>query len=138
MLRYVVDNALRHTSPGGSVRVEVRADGPEGRVSVSYSGPGPEPENLERVFDPFYRAEPARSRAAGPPDASAGAGLGLALARGLVQAHGGRIWAERSGTGGTVFHFTIPFVTDKGGISTERGRGTHAAPPPHVGEGNDG
>ena len=108
VLRNLIDNALRHTPSGGSVRVEAHTEGNLAHVLVSDTGPGIEPEDLERVFERFYRAERARSRgsATGRP---VGAGLGLAIARGLVQAHGGRIWTERS-PAGAVFHFTVPLV----------------------------
>ncbi len=107
---YVIANVLRQAPAGGSVSVAVRAAGSEVRLSVSRSGSSAEPEDMERVFDPFYRREPARSRPPGESDDAADGGLTLALARGLVLAHGGRIWAGRSGGVGPVFHITIPFV----------------------------
>jgi signal transduction histidine kinase len=112
VLRFLIENALRSASTGGYVRVEARADGPDARLSVNDTGPGLGQDELERAFDPFYRGEPARSRGSGPAERSAGTGLSLALARGLVQLHGGRIWAERSAGDGAVFVCTIPFATE--------------------------
>jgi signal transduction histidine kinase len=113
VIRNLVDNAIRHTPAGGRVRVEARAQGETVQVSVSDTGPGLAPGEAERIFERFYRGERARSRDGGSAR-STGAGLGLTIARGLVQAHGGRIWAERAGSGsgtggsGAVFRFTIP------------------------------
>jgi signal transduction histidine kinase len=114
VLRNLVDNALRHTPPGGVVRVAAQFVGEVGggralRVSVEDSGPGLSLEERERVFERFYRGQPARTRE-GSPQRAAGAGLGLAIARGLVQAHGGHIWAESAATGGAAFRFTVPLA----------------------------
>jgi len=75
------------------------------QVSVSDSGPGVAEADLERIFDRFYRGELSRRRDEG---AAAGAGLGLAIARGLVQAHRGRIWAEPSPLGGVSVQIRLP------------------------------
>lgn len=107
VLRNLIDNALHYTPAGGAVHVEARAEGPAVHIAVSDSGPGVPLEDLERIFDRFYRGERSRPRSDGS-GRLVGSGLGLAIARGLVQAHGGRIWAERSAEGGSVFHFTIP------------------------------
>ncbi|MDQ3758114.1 MAG: ATP-binding protein [Actinomycetota bacterium] len=84
----LVENAVRHSPPGG--RVELRAFAADGSVTlqVSDDGPGIAPEHAERVFERFYRADAARSSDAG------GAGLGLAIARGIVDLHGGDIRVE--------------------------------------------
>jgi signal transduction histidine kinase len=117
VLRNLIDNALRHTPAGGSVWVEAQADGPAVRVTVRDSGPGLAAEETERVFERFYRGARARSRADQPPGPGtaapqhAGAGLGLTIARGLVQAHGGRMWAESRPGSGAAFHFTLPAAT---------------------------
>jgi signal transduction histidine kinase len=96
----LVTNALRHTPPDGSVAVNVaRRDG-EVVVEVEDTGAGLEPEALERMFERFWRADRARS--------TAGMGLGLAIARGLVEAHGGRIWAANRDQGGARVSFTLP------------------------------
>jgi signal transduction histidine kinase len=105
VVRNLVDNALRFTPAGGRVRVEARADGPDVRVTVADTGPGLAEEDAERVFERFYRGARSRSRDGG---SATGAGLGLTIARGLVQAHGGRIWAEPSQGHGAVFCFTLP------------------------------
>jgi signal transduction histidine kinase len=107
VLRNLVDNGLRYTPPGGRVLVEASRDGNSVAVSVADSGPGILADDLERIFDRFYRGERARSRTEGRPD-YVGAGLGLAIARALVTAHGGQIWAERPPEGGAQFRFTIP------------------------------
>lgn len=112
VVRNLVDNALSYTPAGGAVRLEARAQGDAVRVTVSDTGPGLSPEDAERVFDRFYRGAGDRSRAARPADGKrgqpTGAGLGLTIARGLIQAHGGRIWVERSAGRGATFHFTLP------------------------------
>jgi signal transduction histidine kinase len=107
VLRNLVDNALRHTPAGGAVRVEAHRDGPAVRVTVRDTGPGIGADEVDRVFDRFYRGERARSRPERGDGRSPGAGLGLTIARGLIQAHGGRIWAERPAEGGAAFHFTV-------------------------------
>jgi two-component system sensor histidine kinase BaeS len=105
VLRNILDNALRHTPRGGTVRVHAVAASDTVQVSVNDSGPGVPNDELERIFDRFYRGEPSRRR---EERSSAGAGLGLAIARGLVQAHRGRIWAEPSPLGGVSVQIRLP------------------------------
>ena len=92
----LLENAVRHGGVG-VVRVAARRDGAEALVEVTDEGPGLPADGEERVFDKFYRA------AGGP-----GAGLGLAIARAIVTAHGGRIWAENLTPRGAAFRFTLP------------------------------
>jgi signal transduction histidine kinase len=96
----LVTNALRHTPSDGSVAVHVERQDGDVLVRVEDTGAGLEPEALGRMFERFWRADRARS--------SAGMGLGLAIARGLVEAHGGRIWAENRPQGGARVAFTLP------------------------------
>jgi len=118
VLRNLLDNGLAHTPPGGEIAVAARVACPEpagvlslsnGRgsgqwveVSVRDTGTGIAAEDLPHVFERFYRADKSRSRATG------GAGLGLTIARQLVEAHGGRIWVESVKGEGSVFSFTLP------------------------------
>ncbi len=106
VLRNLVANALRYTGAGGSVTVECsrQGSGPAPRVTISVqdTGAGISPEDLPHVFERFYRGEKSRSRSTG------GAGLGLAIARHLVEAHGGRIWAESTLGQGSTFYVELP------------------------------
>ena len=96
----LLTNALRHTPSDGSVAVKVEQLDHEVHVSVEDTGEGLGDEARTRMFDRFWRADPAR--------AARGSGLGLAIARGLVEAHGGRIWAEDRPEGGARVSFTLP------------------------------
>lgn len=102
VLNNLIGNALRHTPPYGRVSVWVRRTGRQAEVTVSDTGEGIRAEDLPHVFERFYRGEKSRSRTTG------GAGLGLAIARGIVQAHGGEINVESEIGRGTHFTFYIP------------------------------
>ena len=99
----LVGNALQYTPAGGQVIVAARRQGDEVQVSVQDTGIGIAAEHLPHVFDRFYRADRSRSRVSG------GSGIGLTIAKHLVEAHGGRICAESPGEGlGSTFAFTLP------------------------------
>jgi signal transduction histidine kinase len=102
----LVDNAVRHSPAGSTVAISVRRDGGLARVAVEDEGPGIDAGDIERIFGRFYRGEKSRSRSHG------GAGLGLAIARGIVEAHGGTIHAENRPAGGARFVFTVPVRGD--------------------------
>jgi signal transduction histidine kinase len=102
VLLNLLTNALRHTPSDGAVVVAGRTAGAELELSVEDTGAGLEPGAAERMFDRFWRADPARTRG--------GAGLGLAIARGLVEAQGGHIWAENRRGGGARVAFTLPLA----------------------------
>ena len=97
VLANLLQNAVRHTPPGGSVTVTAELDGEAVAFSVADTGPGIPAEVLDHVFDRFVKAAD-----------SGGAGLGLAIARSLVEAHGGTIAAESPPGGGSTIRFTVP------------------------------
>ncbi|WP_291081225.1 cell wall metabolism sensor histidine kinase WalK [Dietzia sp. UBA5065] len=104
VLGNLLGNALRHTPAGGAVTVGAAPAGPGVvEITVADSGEGIAPEHLDHLFDRFYRADPSRGRDAG------GSGIGLAITRALVEAHGGRVRASSDGPGrGARFTITIP------------------------------
>jgi signal transduction histidine kinase len=102
-----MENAFRHTPPGGKIFVEADLQDREVQVAVQDTGEGIPSADLPHVFDRFFRGERSRSRGG---YAEGGAGLGLAIAKGLVEAHGGRIWVESSLEAGTVMAFSLPRV----------------------------
>ncbi|MEI6171685.1 MAG: ATP-binding protein, partial [bacterium] len=104
VLLNLLANAIRHTPEGGRIELRaVRTSDSEVTLSVCDTGSGLAPEDVERVFERFYCADPARE--------GAGAGLGLAIAKALVEAHGGRIWAENRPQGGACFKIVLPIAS---------------------------
>ncbi len=98
----LVDNAVTHTPPGGLVELSLTVADGEARLAVRDSGPGIAPEEIEHIFERFYRLDRARGRHTG------GAGLGLAIARWIGQAHGGRIAVESTLGQGSTFIVILP------------------------------
>ena len=108
VVRNLLDNAIRHAPPGSEVVVALQRDGGWPTVRVLDQGPGFADELRVAAFQRFRRADDARTRAGG------GAGLGLAIARGLVEAHGGRIWADAGPGGKVVFRLPPAVVRNPG------------------------
>ncbi len=104
VLDNLISNAIRYTPNGGRVWVTAVRQPTRVEVTVQDSGPGFNPADLPHVFDQFYRGEEARSRATG------GAGLGLAIAQGIVVAHEGSIWAQNAPEGGAIVKFSLPLL----------------------------
>jgi signal transduction histidine kinase len=98
----LLDNALRYTPAGGTITVKARRTDDVVQVDVMDQGPGLDPDELPLIFERFHRSDKARSRSTG------GAGLGLAIVRQLVEAHGGEVWAESEASEGATFSFTLP------------------------------
>jgi two-component system, OmpR family, sensor kinase len=109
-LRQIVDNLLAniraHTPTDTPVRVSVARDDSSAVIEVSDEGPGMSDEELERVFERFYRADPSRSRASG------GIGLGLSIVAAVAEAHGGRADARSEPDGGATFRIVLPLPND--------------------------
>ena len=98
----IISNALKYSPDGGEIRFKVTQSDEVIKVMISDDGMGIPKTNVKRIFDRFYRADRARSRAMG------GTGLGLAIAREMIMAHGGEIWAESEEGKGTTIFFTLP------------------------------
>jgi signal transduction histidine kinase len=97
----LVGNAMKFTPPGGRITVAARTEAGEVVVSVKDTGAGMSEADLEKVFEPYWQAQRT---------ASLGAGLGLKIAKGIIEAHGGSIWAESALGEGTTFFFTLPIA----------------------------
>jgi signal transduction histidine kinase len=102
VLTNLLSNAVRHSPPGGQVKIRGVPVGDGVRIEVSDEGPGVSAEDAERIFDRFYRVDAARGSGAG------GTGLGLAIARSIVELHGGSIRAEPQRTAGACIVFELP------------------------------
>jgi len=98
----LLSNALRHTLPEGRITVRLTDRGRDVVVAVADNGPGVPPEDLPHLFERFWRRDPSRQRATG------GSGLGLSIARHIVEAHGGHIWAEPTPGSGLTVAFALP------------------------------
>ena len=105
VIENLVGNAAKYAGPGSPVAVEIEADPAGVRLTVLDEGPGVADEDLERVFEPFFRTDEARQRAGG-------SGLGLAVSRRIVELLGGTIRAARRPEGGSAFSFTLPLADE--------------------------
>ncbi len=110
VLTNLIENAVRYTPKESPIDVSARCEGAQVVISVADRGPGIPPADLERVFDKFYRVLDGKLNTGHP----SGSGLGLAVSKGLVEAHGGRIWAEPREGGGVVFSVALPVGTMEG------------------------
>ena len=103
VLANLLANALRHTPPGGTVKASVGQQADQIEIAIADNGEGIDAEHLDRVFERFYRIDPARARASG------GTGIGLAIVRAIIEAHGGTVLASSAGLGrGATFTLRLP------------------------------
>jgi len=105
MLLNLLDNAIKYSPPGSTVTLTCRRDADHYSLSVSDNGPGIPTELQPRIFERFFRADKARSRSEGE---TGGAGLGLSIARWIVEAHHGQLQLTRSDATGSTFTATLP------------------------------
>lgn len=113
VLSNLIENAIKYSPAGSEIQISARRGDQEVRIEVADSGPGIPPSALPYLFEPFYRVSERGPR-------PKGTGLGLAVAKGLVEAHGGRIWAENRPGGGSRFVFTLPLAKATDAASTSR------------------
>jgi two-component system sensor histidine kinase KdpD len=114
VLTNLLDNAAKYSPTGTKIWLSAQRDERELRVQIADRGRGLPEEALRHLFTPFYRVPQHRSQP-GPP----GTGLGLAVARGLIEAHGGQIWAANRDGGGATFTFTLPLAGPDGKVAIE-------------------
>ncbi len=96
----VLDNAVKYSPPGTPIMVDASLQADGIWLSIADEGIGIPPEDLERVFNKFFRVQ--------RPDGVSGTGLGLSICKGIVEAHDGRIWAENRADGGTLIKIVLP------------------------------
>ena len=99
----LIHNAVKFTKPGGEITLEAVSVSGGVRFAVRDSGAGIPAESLSRIFERFYRVEKSRT--------GSGTGLGLSISKHIIEAHGGKIWAESDEGRGSVFYFVIPLLT---------------------------
>ena len=105
-LNHLLNNAVTYSPAGGTIKIQLETNDVEIRLSIADQGAGIAPEHLDRIFDRFYRISisPGEER-------TSGSGLGLAVVRATIEAHGGKIWADSVGVGcGATFYCTLPFA----------------------------
>jgi len=107
----LVENAVKYAPPGSAIDMSASASDHEVVVEVADRGPGIPVGEEARIFEKFYRAKPARE---------GGVGLGLTICRGIIEAHGGHIWAENRRGGGAVFRFAIPLLERQPSVESEQ------------------
>jgi len=107
----LLSNAIKFTPAGGTIKISAAVRNSDILVSASDTGPGIAAENLIKIFDRFWQADSTKHK---------GSGLGLSIAKGIVQAHGGKIWAESELQKGATFYFTIPITDEKNFENTHR------------------
>ena len=105
----IISNAIKYSPDGGNIRFGVSVTDSILKVMISDDGMGIPSENVDRIFDRFYRVDRARARSMG------GTGLGLAIAREMIEAHGGKIWADSEEGHGTTIFFTLDILTEEDG-----------------------
>ncbi|HKE62373.1 MAG TPA: ATP-binding protein, partial [Nitrospira sp.] len=114
----LLENAAKYAPAGSVIEISASAGDQEVIVEVADRGQGIPVGEEVRIFEKFYRAKPARE---------GGVGLGLTICRGIVEAHGGRIWAENRSGGGAVFRFAIPLPEDQPPMAAEHPERRHAS-----------
>lgn len=119
VLTNLVGNAVKFTESGGRVIIRAAVDDNYARLSVEDTGIGIPPEHLPQIFDRWWHAKRS-SR-------TAGTGLGLAIARGIIVAHGGRLWVESALGSGSTFSFTLPLAVDSTGEAEGRTEASHSS-----------
>jgi signal transduction histidine kinase len=110
VLENLLSNAVKFSPAGGSITVRARCTDGEVQVIVADQGIGMGPEQIERIFEKFYRVDASMT-------AISGFGLGMHIVRSIVEAHGGRIWVESEPGRGTRVHFTLPLMEEERGPS---------------------
>jgi two-component system sensor histidine kinase KdpD len=114
----LLENAAKYAPAGSSIDVSASAGDHEVVMEVADRGQGIPPGEEARIFEKFYRAKPARE---------GGVGLGLTICRGIIEAHGGRIWAENRSGGGAVFRVSLPLTEEQPPMASEHTDESHAS-----------